>query len=137
MTAADHWTPPAENTVEPAGEWWDAIRVPEDIGTRALDQLGERSGAVIADGWGHLLYFLVPPRTATGWKLPGITVLTRTAREIAYVGVPPAHRDTGPCLHWRIPPDRDRNHLTDPALLHTALRTATAELSTTEPDNAR
>ncbi|MFH8369210.1 hypothetical protein [Streptomyces sp. NPDC018031] len=134
---AARWRPPTdEATAQAAGEWWDAVRVPADIGARALDRLGDDSGAVISDGWGRLLYWLIPPGTAEDWRLPRVQVLGRTAREMAYVGVPPAHRQSGPALHWRIPPTTDGRWLTEPEALHTALTGATAELSTADPDGA-
>ncbi|MEU0838829.1 hypothetical protein ABZ370_05060 [Streptomyces sp. NPDC005962] len=56
-TRALSWTPPNNADVEvlPVGRWWDAVRATADVGNRALEVLGEVSGAVIQDdGYGTL-----------------------------------------------------------------------------------
>ncbi|WP_202918131.1 hypothetical protein [Streptomyces cavernae] len=101
----------------PAGRWWDAVRVPLDVGTAVLQRLGEQSGAVIADGYGGILYWLVPPRSAGTWELPGAQILGPGC----HVAVPPTHRISGPGLYWLVPPTRERNW-TSPERLEAALR---------------
>jgi len=102
-----------------AGEWWDAVRVPLALGSGALRDLGDATGAVIDDGYGGLLYWLIRPGTAAGWNLPQVNVLGSGS----HVAVPPIHRLTGPGLHWRVPPSRDREWTSTP-LLHSALSAA-------------
>jgi hypothetical protein len=92
-----------EVSVLPAGVWWDAVRVSLAVGTPALDTLGEESGAVIRDGYGGILYWLVPPGDAAGWQLEGVQVLGRGS----HVAVPPVHRASGPGLYWAVPLRRD------------------------------
>ncbi|WP_369232638.1 hypothetical protein AB5J56_11735 [Streptomyces sp. R21] len=102
-----------------AGEWWDAVRVPLTLGNKALEHLGDRTGAVIKDGFGSCLYWLIRPGTAADWNLAQVKVLGPGS----HVAVPPLHRVTGPGLYWQVPPSRDREW-TSAALLHTALRTS-------------
>ncbi|WP_151478134.1 hypothetical protein [Streptomyces albicerus] len=119
---APRWLRPLGPEVRtlPAGEWWDAVRVPLATGVRILDHLGPRTGAVIEDGFGGsgILYWLIPPGAAETWHLPPAQILGPGS----HVAIPPRHRTCAPGLHWRVPPTRTR-HWTDPASLHTALRT--------------
>ncbi|MFJ8939337.1 hypothetical protein ACIRL0_27015 [Streptomyces sp. NPDC102365] len=118
---APKWLRPLGHEVRmlPAGQWWDAVRVPLTTGTRILEHLGPHTGAVIEDGYGGVQYWLVPPGEAADWNLPPARILGPGS----HVAVPPRHRTYAPGLHWRIPPTRTR-HWTDPAHLHTALRRA-------------
>ncbi|MFK4145178.1 hypothetical protein [Streptomyces sp. NPDC004065] len=102
-----------------AGDWWDAVRVPLGPGLRALRHLGDATGAVIRDGYGGILYWLVPRGDAAGWRLPRVTVLGPGS----YVAVPPPHRTAGPGLYWQVPATRGRE-LTAAPVLHAALRAA-------------
>lgn len=115
------WTPPngAEPVALRAGEWWDAIRVPDTIGERALAFLGGHSGAVIHDTYGTL-YWLVTPGTAASWNLRGVHVLTAAEGVATYLGVPPTHRLARPGTYWRVPFTQDW-YLTDPWQLYKAL----------------
>lgn len=106
--------------LRPAGEWWDAVRVPRAVGELVLTALGTSCGAVIEDPSGALLYFLVRPGDACSWSVPrasGVQVHGRAA----HVVVPGAQRTAGP--HWRVPPTRSRC-LTDAGALREALTTA-------------
>ncbi|MEW2402988.1 hypothetical protein [Streptomyces sp. NPDC046862] len=109
----------AEVRTVAAGCWWDAVRVPAAPGVRALALLGERTGAVIRDGYGGILYWLVPPGEANDWHLPEVQVLGRGS----HVAVPPSLRTKGPGLYWQVPPAYGRE-CTDTARLHAALSTA-------------
>ncbi|MFR0357255.1 hypothetical protein [Streptomyces sediminimaris] len=100
-----------------AGRWWDAVRVPLDLGSHAMRHLGDETGAVITDGYGRILYWLILPGSAADWRLPSVQVLGPGS----HVVVPPPHRTTGPGLHWSVPPSRDRECTGAPAL-HSALR---------------
>ncbi|WP_410538482.1 GGDEF domain-containing protein [Streptomyces sp. KL2] len=122
----------------PAGTWWDAVRIPGRTGLRVLDALlrhGDRPpGPVIADlpaeggvpggvpegGWDRSrMYFLIPPRAAERWELPGTRVLGRGS----YVVVPDAASTRPPGLHWMVPPAADRR-LTSIRALRAALEAA-------------
>lgn len=102
-----------------AGCWWDAVRVPFAPGVRALGVLGGESGAVIRDGYGDILYWLVPPGEATDWHLPEVLVLGHGS----HVAVPPPSRTKGPGLYWQVPVAYGRE-CTDAADLHAALSAA-------------
>lgn len=105
-----------------AGQWWDAVRVPRHIGESVLIALGDSSGAVIEDPAGALLYWLVPPGAASGWRFPefcGVQIQGDTT----YLAVPGPQRTAGP--HWRIPPTPSRC-LTAAAPLGEILRSAVA-----------
>lgn len=113
------WTPPRGVAVElvPAGVWWDAVRVPRWIAEHALRTLGESGGAVIEDGYGAWLYWLIPVGMGKTDGLAHAQLLGHAT----WVAVPPAHRTTGPDVTWRFLPDV---LLTDPARLRAALRQA-------------
>ena len=115
------WTPPVGTDIHlvPAGQWWDAVKVPTPIGDPTLDHLAHHTGAVIEDPFGAHLYWLVPPDTATHWHLPHITVLSTAC----YLAVPPAHPPHGLGVRWRTPYNPDHTP-TDPTPPHTPLTTA-------------
>ncbi|MFF7343393.1 hypothetical protein ACFZA4_06340 [Streptomyces antimycoticus] len=107
------WTPPPAVDIEalPAGKWWDAVRTAPTVGERALELLGEETGAVIQDKHGPL-YWLVAVGSATSWHLRQVRVLTQLADESTYLGVPPVSWTEGPRTHWRVPLSAD-HYLTD------------------------
>lgn len=111
----------ADCTIQPAGRIWDAVRVPLTIGQHALDILGRRSGAVIEDPIGLVLYWLIPPGSAKSWQLTDIRVLG----DGGHLAVPPPRRTQGPGPHWRICPG-DGQLVTDSHALHAAISDALA-----------
>ncbi|MBB4785802.1 hypothetical protein [Streptomyces rapamycinicus] len=118
------WTPPNTEDVEalPAGRWWDAVRAAPTVGERALELLGDATGAVIKDKNGTL-YWLVAVGTETSWHLRQVRVLTELADESTYLGVPPVSWTEGPRTHWRVPLSAD-HYLTDAGRLWGALAEA-------------
>jgi hypothetical protein len=63
-----------------AGDDWDAIRVPVDVGVRAIRELKERGapvGPVLHDLSSQQAYFLTAPGTAQGWQQDGTRALGR------------------------------------------------------------
>ncbi|MFD8455465.1 hypothetical protein ACFV27_42320 [Streptomyces antimycoticus] len=118
------WTPPPAVDVEPlpAGKWWDAVRAAPAVGERALELLGDETGAVIQDKHGPL-YWLVTVGSATSWHLRQVRVLTELADESTYLGVPPVSWTEGPRTHWRVPLSANR-YLTDAERLWGALAEA-------------
>lgn len=120
-----------------AGQWWDAIRVPEATGRRAIEILTEAGhpvGPVILDAGGPepRLYFLAVPGTSESWDEPGSVALGRRC----HVVVPPAHRTSPPGLHWHHFPTRARV-LAQADTLRRALVKARKEQQrpAAEPDN--
>ncbi|MGW0707180.1 hypothetical protein ACWD4G_14680 [Streptomyces sp. NPDC002643] len=103
----------------PAGRWWNAVRVPIALGTPTLKSLGDASGAVIKDGFGGIMYWLVPPGDAMNWQLPEVQILGAGS----HVAVPPLRRTAGPGLYWRVPLSHDR-YWTDTDTLRSALTAA-------------
>ncbi|MEE4598205.1 hypothetical protein V2J94_41290 [Streptomyces sp. DSM 41524] len=118
------WTPPPAVDVEalPAGKWWDAVRAAPLVGERALELLGDATGAVIQDKHGPL-YWLVKVGSATSWHLRQVRVLTQLVDESTYLGVPPVSWTEGPETHWRVPLTVD-HYLTDAWRLWEALAEA-------------
>lgn len=110
-----------------AGQWWDAIRVPEAAGFRVIDLLKESSrpvGPIIHDQYGlePRLYFLIPAGHSAGWDEPDTVALGRGC----HVVVPPYSRTAPPGLHWLYLPSRPRV-FSDPDHLRRALRKALRE----------
>ncbi|MBP8534851.1 hypothetical protein [Streptomyces sp. MK37H] len=129
------WTPPNAEDIEPlpVGEWWDAISAPTPVADRALELLGDRSGAVIQDGAYGKTYWLIGIDTARGWRMRQIRVLTARADETTLLGVPPASWGPEQQTHWRIPLGPNR-YLTDPQHLARALRQAVDDVLGPAPD---
>jgi len=98
------------------GGAWDAIKVPRFIGRGGLERLGDETGAVIEDPYGHVVYWLVLPGTADTWDLYRVDRLGTAS----YLAVPPVERTEGPGVHWRVPLAPER-YLTAPEALHAAL----------------
>ncbi|WP_432585826.1 hypothetical protein ABVG11_06255 [Streptomyces sp. HD1123-B1] len=97
------------------------------MGPRALDIIGDTSGAVIQDTYGTL-YWLIAKGAASGWRLRQVRVLTSHPQESTVLGVPPiAWTEPPPAdearAYWRVPLAPGR-YLTDAARLWEALATA-------------
>ncbi|MDT3395240.1 hypothetical protein RKE29_01005 [Streptomyces sp. B1866] len=110
-----------------AGEQWDAVRVPLDVGERALSLLGKASGAVLLDGASRSLYWLISPGTAKAWNtndLPGVAIRGRGF----WVAVPPWRWGADRLLGWRVRPVRGRV-LTAQQELHSALLSGVRDLA--------
>ncbi|WP_167504688.1 hypothetical protein [Streptomyces malaysiensis] len=134
-TQAFPWAPPNTVDVEalPVGEWWDAISAPTSVADRALELLGDRSGAVIQDDTYGKTYWLIGVDTARSWCMRQVRVLTTLADEGTLLGVPPASWGPEHRTHWRIPLGPDR-YLTDSNHLARALRPAVDEVLGPAPD---
>ncbi|MFI5775460.1 hypothetical protein ACIA74_45305, partial [Streptomyces sp. NPDC051658] len=115
----------AGTRIAPAGQTWDAIRVPRFLGLQTIGELGNRARPVTMDPAAHLMYFLVPTATASTWNLPQTTVLS--ARN--HVVIPPQDKETPPGPYWQI---TSRRPLTDTAALHHALQ----KVQVSSPDNS-
>ncbi|MFF5588657.1 hypothetical protein [Streptomyces hygroscopicus] len=129
------WTPPNTEDIEalPVGEWWDAVSAPVPVADRALELLGDRSGAVIQDDTYGKCYWLIGIDTARSWCLRQVRVLTALTDEGTLLGVPPASWGAEHRTHWRIPLGAGR-YLTDTHHLARALRQAVDEVLGPPPD---
>ncbi|MBZ4318421.1 hypothetical protein [Streptomyces huiliensis] len=110
-----------------AGERWDAVRVPETVGRRAvalLREAGEPVGPVVLDPEGPepRMYFLVPVGTAARWEERDTVPLGRRC----HVLLPSAERTAPPGPHWHVVPDAPRSP-TRPDALRQALGRARRE----------
>jgi len=114
------WTPPggARSELVAAGTSWDAVRVSARCGHGVIDRLGEDSGAVIEDTAAGVLYWLVYPGGADGWRLSELYVNVLGAT--TYLVVPPVRCTEGTRLRWALPLTPTR-YLTSPQALHDAL----------------
>jgi hypothetical protein len=115
--------------LRPAGEEWDAVRMPSDLAARVLADLAEDAlppGAVIHD---HDMYWFVSAGGADEWVWPDavdVRVLSR-----GWVGVPPDHwRPSPDCKHTRGAhwerPIVNRRLLTESRALYAAVQAALA-----------
>ncbi|WP_240529320.1 hypothetical protein [Streptomyces antioxidans] len=136
-TQTPPWAPPNTEDVEalPVGIWWDAISAPTPVADRALDLLGDRSGAVIQDNTYGKTYWLIDTATATArsWRMRQVRVLAELADEGTLLGVPPASWRADHQTYWRIPLGPGR-YLTDTHHLIRALRQALDDVLGPEPD---
>lgn len=124
MTTIDtlpEWIPHATDGPRrlPAGRWWDAVSVDEAAGGYLIARL-DWYGPVIEDQASERATWFVPVGSATGWEIPGVTVLG-AGRTVV---VPPAEWTLrrwpgGTALRWLIPPGGDC--LADPTRLYAAL----------------
>lgn len=106
-------------SLHPAGEDWDAIRVPRAVGLAAMAILGTRCGAVVEDPLSTAVYYFTPIGTASTWEAEN----TRALGVGSTVTIPPARRTQGPGPHWRMCPGEE-TWLTDPAALRAAIEDA-------------
>ncbi|MFI0768643.1 hypothetical protein ACH4TQ_27710 [Streptomyces sp. NPDC021218] len=129
------WQPPNADDIEalPVGKWWDAISAPTPIADRALELLGQDTGAVIQDDTYGKTYWLIGVDTARSWCIRQVRVLTELADEGTLLGVPPTTWVTGHSTYWRVPFRLDRC-LTDTRLLRDALAQAVREILGPTPD---
>ena len=122
------WPLPTDLDAEllPAGEWWDAVRVPTYLGEGVLARLGPASGAVIRDPYGSRLYWLIEPGSAQEWvfcEFASVQVLGSAS----WVTVPPGDRLAPPGPHWAIP-CTPTTSLTPALHLHSALHMTIAQM---------
>ncbi|MFJ9179430.1 hypothetical protein [Streptomyces sp. NPDC102360] len=112
------WTPSTGVQAVPAGTWWDAVRVPEHIGTETVRAFRtyapSQLGPVIIDLQMRVpsLYFLVPSGIALDWNVPSSRALTHHS----FIVVPSTNITSPPGPHWLINP-RDTTRLTSPSVL--------------------
>lgn len=121
------WVPAASRGARtiPAGRWFDAVQVDSFTAVSVLGRLAGCSGPVVEDQTQGLAWWLVAPRIAVAWELPGVCVLGHGH----YVTVPPAEWWAtswlgGPPVRWLVPPVG--SCLTDPVALYDALANAGA-----------
>ncbi|MGP4112837.1 hypothetical protein ACTWP5_18255 [Streptomyces sp. 4N509B] len=119
------WLPPSDVSARrvPCGCWWDAVRVPEDIGAVVLEALAGQSGPVIGDRCDGVYSWLVAPGAADGWRggLP-VQVYGVACRLLV-----PSLGSSHTCwVEWLVQPEPGRDCLTDPGLLNAALTAAVA-----------
>lgn len=120
------WLPRGADSVQlPAGVDWDAVDVPAYLGDRVLSLLGEKSGAVIRDPYGHRLVWLIQPGAGSSWVFPTISSVQILGAGCRLI-VPPAARVRSAHCHWARPIRRGVEWQTDPEDLHTALDTVIA-----------
>lgn len=112
------WLPPdARNSaLIPAGQWWDAIRVPKPWGEPVAERLANHNGAIVAD-WDSL-YWLIPTGAANQWDIP-LGRGVRICGSGVWVGIPGLQCRGIP--HWRISPTDVDDYRTSAALLYRAL----------------
>lgn len=127
------WMPVGEHPdVCTAGQWWDAVRVPEAVGRRVIELLtkdGTSLGPVVldADAREPRMYFLVPAGTAASWDEPETIALGGRC----HVVIPPAGQTAPQGLHWHYFPTVPRV-LTPPGPLRQALAKARRERHSAE-----
>ncbi|WP_211041620.1 hypothetical protein [Streptomyces tardus] len=121
MPHAEAFTPPPGPDVclMQAGVTWDAVRVSAWVSRAVLPALGERSGAVLEDGYSGVWYWLIASGAGGGWRFgPAVQVLGAAT----WLAVPPVHRTERPGLRWVLAPGGGTRALTEPELLHAALQ---------------
>ncbi|MDJ1131238.1 hypothetical protein [Streptomyces iconiensis] len=110
----------------PAGECWDAVRVPSYLAARAIDLLGVQCGSVISDPYGSRYYWLIPANSGAEWaSFPAVSQVQRLS-VACWVTVPPCAHRAPPGPYWVVP-FREDGYLTDPYRLHAALARTTAD----------
>ncbi|MFE9127120.1 hypothetical protein ACFYOF_17145 [Streptomyces sp. NPDC007148] len=109
--------PTAEGcTLQDAGQNWDAVRVPRELGLAAAAILGTRCGAVLDYPHKDAIYYFVSRGAASHWEVEG----TEAISEGYTLTIPPARCTQAPGPHWRVCPG-DSDWLTDARALQAAL----------------
>ncbi|MEU1307861.1 hypothetical protein ABZ419_03040 [Streptomyces cinnamoneus] len=97
-----------------SGVDWDAVRVPPELGERALEALGTGIGPVLASGYSGQWTFFINRGYADRWDLRGVRLLRRnTVVELPLTTSRASTRD----VRWVVPP----GGWTDPDQLYRAL----------------
>ncbi|ARQ71122.1 hypothetical protein CAG99_21920 [Streptomyces marincola] len=119
---APSWLPSGFGAILPSGRWWDAVRVPSFVGTRAVGVLRERSGPVVEDQFARTMTWFVPAGATAGWDagLLGVQILGRGLALL--VPAADALDSRRFVVWWAIPPNA--TCLTDPDALRGALEQA-------------
>lgn len=107
--AIPDWVPRGRPMPVICGVHFDAIRVPEDLGPLALQQLGQRSGPVVANRFAAFWAFLIECDSASLWEVPR----TRLLRPGTLLALPPLNAPEGRDMHWAVSPDADWPDLQD------------------------
>ncbi|MFJ9178676.1 hypothetical protein [Streptomyces sp. NPDC102360] len=110
----------------PAGERWDVLILPGELGYPTLDVLRrviDRPGPVLADFGAARMGFFVPAGTAARWLGTGVRAVGRGS----WIVAPYPGRLAGG-VRWLVPPDGSGT-LTDPALLELSMHEAAAQLA--------
>ncbi|MFZ3560151.1 hypothetical protein [Streptomyces sp. BH055] len=110
----------------PAGERWDVLILPGELGYPTLDVLRrviDRPGPVLADFGAARMGFFVPAGTAARWLGTGVRAVGRGS----WIVAPYPGRLAGG-VRWLVPPDGSGT-LTDPALLELAMHEAAAQMA--------
>lgn len=103
-------------TLQDAGQAWDVIRVPHQLGVAAMAILGRRCGAVLAYPPKDVLYYFVARGTAAEWEVDG----TQAIGKGGTLTIPPSRCTAGGGPHWRVCPG-DGDWITDAHALQAAL----------------
>lgn len=123
------WAPPFGQATKllPAGESWDAVRVPAYLGDRVLARLGREGGAVVRDPYAHRLYWFIAPGAADAWiaGIPDVSFV-QVLGTGCWVMVPPLDRRRSAGPYWQVPV-ADGCRLTDAELLRVVLDAVLAE----------
>lgn len=117
---AIRWWESTGKALLPAGHAWDAVRIRQDWGGRALGGPGI-DGPVINAPDGGEFYVLVPAGTTAGWNLAGTACLGIGH----WLWVPAPSRLRPPGEHWLRSPDTSGT-LADPVALLVVLRATAA-----------
>ena len=131
------WIPPDGHDVRrlPAGRWFDAVEVDGLTAVHVLGRLGPRSGPAVEDQARDVVRWLVPPRAATHWNLPGARILGQGDTVV----IPPADwtwnpRLGAPPVRWLYSPTS--TCLTCPRTLHQALAATLLPTNSPRPEAA-
>ncbi|WP_405524790.1 hypothetical protein OG426_17020 [Streptomyces canus] len=110
-----------------AGQDWDVIRVPRQLGLAAMAILGPRCGAVLEHPHKPTVYYFVPVGTAAEWESDGTTAIG----EGGTLAIPPTRCTPVVGPHWLVCPG-DSDWLTDARALQAALEDCSASDTGTE-----
>ncbi|MDT0270240.1 hypothetical protein RM844_28615 [Streptomyces sp. DSM 44915] len=123
------WMPTEAAGVDvlPAGQWWDAVRLPLGRGMDLVAAMGTSSGQApaIRNLVTITLTWLVPVGSAAGWPgwpgWPGWVEIVTTGRRLAVPAAELVHEpwDGGPAVSWHSRPAGDA--LTDVSVLQAAV----------------
>ncbi len=120
----------------PAGTYWDAVRLPRELGLQTMTYVSGSVGAVLMGPPARGMYFLVPPGTTGSWDVPQTSALSSAS----YVALPPDYRIRPPGPYWLLSPQRGLLHTrTDElrAAIETALGLRPAAPDRVRPDLAQ
>ncbi|MEY9958861.1 hypothetical protein [Streptacidiphilus sp. MAP5-52] len=100
IDAIPDWVPCGLPVPVECGVYFDAIRLPADLGALALDRMARACGPVVVNTYAGFWAFLIATGSAPHWRVQR----TRLLRPGTLLALPPLNAPEGRDIHWAVAP---------------------------------